>query len=55
MLCFDFEQKNRTNCNMGEIIRKNKFTSLISEKRNLSRINYLRLEISKPTVTSIFF
>ena len=55
MLCFDFEQKNRTNCKMGAIIRKNKFTSLISEKRNLSRINYLRLEISKPTVTSIFF
>ena len=52
MRCFDFEQKNRTNCNMGAIIRKNKFTSLISEKRNRSRINYLRLEISKPTVPS---
>ena len=55
MLCFDFEQKNRTNCNMGAVIPKNEFTSLISKKRNRSRINYLRLEISEPTVTSIFF
>ena len=45
MLCFDFEQKNRTNCKMGAIIRKNEFTYLISEERNRSRINYLRLEI----------
>ena len=48
-----FEQKNRTNCNMSAIIRKNEFTfredNIWSVKKHLQIIN------NKPTVTFVFF
>ena len=58
MLCFDFEQKKRIDFIIWvQSSAKNKFTYVISEKRNRSRINYLHLQIinNKPNVTFIFF
>ena len=58
MLCFDFEKKKRIDFIIWvQSSAKNEFTYVISEKRNRSRINYLRLQIinNKPNVTFIFF